>query len=362
MVAVITNLRKHGRVNKGANVANPVTRLVDRTRRCLRSLEEHGRGVVAAVSGGADSVALLHALLAARDPRTPFPVTIAHLNHQLRGAESDADEAFTADLHARLLAAGAPMLALRWERIDVATAGGNLEATARRVRYQWLAGVARDAGARWIATGHTADDQAETVLHRLLRGTGLQGLRGIAARRELEPGVGVVRPLLQTTRTEIVAYLNSLNQPFRVDSTNSDLSFTRNRIRAELLPLLAAHYNPGIAACLARLAEQAEEVYRDEELDAAHLLRTAELPRAGSLLVFDRKRLADAPRRLTRATLRHVWAREGWPRDPMNYDAWERLADLVHVEDAAVDLPASIRARVRGAVLQLGPTGAYGAV
>ena len=125
------------------------------------------------------------------------------------------------------------------------------------------------------------------MLHRLLRGTGLQGLRGIAAQRELEPGVRLVRPLLQTMRTEIIAYLKNLNQPFREDSTNSDPSFTRNRIRSELLPLLAAHYNPAVSKSLARLAEQAEVLYRDEEAAAVTLLTTAELPRAGALLVFD---------------------------------------------------------------------------
>jgi tRNA(Ile)-lysidine synthase len=347
-------------------VARFATQLVDRVRRCVRSLEEHGRGVVAAVSGGADSVALLHALLAARDPVAAFPITIAHLNHQLRGDESDADEAFTAALHASLTAAGAPALALHLGRIDMAeqarVSGSNLEATARRMRYHWLAEAARAVGARWIAAGHTADDQAETVLHRLLRGTGLQGLRGIAARRELEPGVGLVRPLLQTTRAEIIAYLDSLNQAYRVDSTNSDLSYTRNRIRAELLPLLAARYNPAVSKSLARLAEQAEEIFRDEAAAAAVLLVAAELPRAGALLVFDRAQLATAPRRLTRGALRLAWAREAWPLDAMNYNAWERLAGLVYGEDGAADLPGGVRARTCGKVLQLGPNTASGTV
>ena len=340
-------------------MADGSTRLVDRVRRRVRSLEDHACGVVAAVSGGPDSVALLHALLAARESSAFFPVTIAHLNHQLRGAESDADEVFTADLHARLTAAGVPALGLRLHRIDVArtahAAGANLEATARRVRYEWLTEIAREVGARWVATGHTADDQAETVLHRLLRGTGLQGLRGIAVRRELAPGVGVVRPLLQITRAEIILYLNGLGQSFREDSTNRDPSFTRNRIRAELLPQLAAQYNPAVSLVLARLAEQAEEVYRDEETAAASLLTVAELPRAGAMLVFDRVRLAAAPRRLTRCALRLAWTREGWPLDPMTYDAWERLAGLVYDGGAAVDLPGRIRGRVRGRVLQLDP-------
>jgi tRNA(Ile)-lysidine synthase len=336
-------------------------RLVGRVRRRVHSLDGHARGVVAAVSGGPDSVALLHALVAARSADAPFPIIIAHLNHQLRGAESDGDEDFVADLHARLTAAGTPSLALRRGRLDVAALaraeGANLEATARRARYRWLAEAAREAGACWVATGHTADDQAETVLHRLLRGTGLQGLRGIASRRELEPGVGVVRPLLETTRAEVMAYLTELGQSFRVDSSNSDLHYTRNRIRRELLPHLAERYNPAVVAVLARLAHQADEAYRDEETAAAALLAAAELQRAGPLLVFDRARLAAAPRRLVRAAFRLAWAREGWPVDPMNFDAWERLAAVAFGEAVAVDLPGRIRARLRDRVLQLGPIG-----
>jgi tRNA(Ile)-lysidine synthase len=342
-----------------------VADLVQRVRARVHCLEEYSRGVVAAVSGGADSVALLHALIASRDPAAPFPLILAHLNHQLRGAESDADEAFTADLHHRLVSAGVPAVALRLGRIDVAAQaraeGANLEATARRVRYHWLADAAREAGARWIATGHTADDQAETVLHRLLRGTGLQGLRGIAARRELEAGVGVVRPLLQTTRSEIIAYLCQLNQPFREDSTNRDLAFTRNRIRLELLPYLAERYNPAVATALARLAQQADEIYLDEEAAAVNLLSAAELPRAGTMLVFDRGRLASAPRRLTRAALRFAWARESWPLDAMSYEAWDRLASLVCNDVGGLDLPGRIHARIRGQVLQIGPIESGGA-
>src|SRR5829696_3493611 len=153
---------------------------------------------VVAVSGGADSVALLRAL--ADDPPVPGLV-VAHLNHRLRGAESDADAAFVAGLF--------PHLPHRTEAIDVAAAaeGDNLEDTARRVRYDFLARVAREAraGAGWVATAHTLDDQAETVLHRLIRGTGVRGLRGIAESRELIPGVRLLRPMLTVARVEVIA-------------------------------------------------------------------------------------------------------------------------------------------------------------
>ncbi len=313
---------------------------------------------VVAVSGGPDSVALLRAVLAHRgDP--PAPVVVAHLNHGLRGADSDSDERFVGQLHAGLAAAAGEPLALRCDRIDVRARarqeGANLEATARRLRYDWLGQVAVEAGAGWVATGHTADDQAETVLHRLLRGAGLRGLRGIAVRRPLRHGVELVRPLLGVTRADIVTYLKELGQPYREDHSNADLAFTRNRIRHELLPLLAGRYNPAVSQVLGRLAEQAAELYRQEEEAARALLVAVELPRAGDLLVFDRGRLAAAPRHRAREALRLAWEREGWPAGAMGYLQWDRLAGLAHGEATALDLPGDIRACARGRVVQLGP-------
>ncbi len=337
------------------------TRLVGLARRCLRSLPDASAGVVVAVSGGADSVALLRALDAARDPRDPVPLVLAHLNHQLRGRDSDADEDFVLDLHARLIAAGRPALHLCHHCLDVAALarakGENLEAAARRERYRWLAETARSRGMRWIATGHTANDQAETVLHRLLRGTGLRGLRGIAPRRELKPGLTVVRPLLSATRAEIVAYLHELAQPYREDATNNDVRYTRNRIRHELLPQLTREYNPSLVRVLASLAEQAEETYRIEESAALALLSEAELPRAGTLLVFDRQRLLAAPRPRVREMFHLVWMREAWPLGGMDFAAWERLAALVFEGPAAVDLPGGLHARRRERVVQIGFAG-----
>jgi tRNA(Ile)-lysidine synthase len=339
-------------------------RLVGTVRQFLSSLEGTSAGVVVAVSGGADSVALLRALDAARDPRAPFPLVVAHLNHQLRGGESDADEEFVADLHARLTAAGRPGLSLCRARLDIAgkarSERANLEALARRERYRWLAEVARSHRIPWIATGHTANDQAETVLHRLVRGTGLRGLRGIASRRELEPGLSVVRPLLSATRAQIIAYLQELDQPYRDDSTNSDLGFTRNRIRHRLLPQLARRFNPAIVEVLARLARQAEETYRIEEAAALALLSEAELPRAGALLIFDRQRLLTAPRHQVREMFRLVWTREDWPKGGMDHAAWDRLASVVFDKLSAVDLPGGLRARRLERVVQVGRTSQKG--
>jgi tRNA(Ile)-lysidine synthase len=330
--------------------------LARRVKRWLRRWEIGAGGLVAAVSGGPDSVALLRALIRVRPPAENEPLVIAHLNHRLRGDESDADAAFVTELH-RVLSANYPGLHLRLGSLDVAAVAraehGNLEATARRKRYEWLTRIAQETGARWVATGHTADDQAETVLHRLLRGAGLKGLRGIAARRPLATGVDLVRPVLSVTRAEVLAFLEDEGQAYRVDRSNTDLSFTRNRLRHQLLPHLARDFNPGIASVLCRLARQADEAYRLVEEQAAKLLLAAERPRAGNLLIFERATLAAAPRRLVCEMLRLLWTRELWPTARMSFAAWERLAEVAQGMVTGVDLPGHIRARCLERVVQL---------
>jgi tRNA(Ile)-lysidine synthase len=323
-------------------------------RRTVADLPGLERGLIVAVSGGPDSVGLLRALVAVRG-EAAWRLIVAHANHGLRGADADADEAFVAALAAELGG-----LEWRRTRLDVtgrlAEESGNLEDVARRLRYDWLTEVARTADVDWVATGHTASDQAETVLHRLLRGSGLHGLRGIAARRPLTDGVGLVRPLLGVSRTEVRAYLEQLGQSWRHDESNDDRRRTRNRIRHELLPHLAETFNPGIETVLVRLAEQAEEACRAEDEEVEELRRRAERPRAGAILVFDRKTLAAAPRRLVRALFRSVWEREGWPRGRMGFAAWERLADMVGGMATGLELPDGVRVRCRQGVIQLSRT------
>src|SRR5262249_47560503 len=146
---------------------------------------------------------------------------------------------------------GLPFRSQRTNVTELAQARGeNLESSGRQTRYEWLTEIARREGACWVATGHTTDDQAETVLHRLGRGTGLQGLGGIPPRRELAPGIELIRPLLNTSRAQVRSYLQDSRQSFCTDASNMDLSFTRNRIRQELLPVLAKDFNPEIVSVL----------------------------------------------------------------------------------------------------------------
>ncbi len=300
-----------------------------------------GPGVVA-VSGGADSVALLRALA----NEGLGPLVVAHLHHGLRGAEADADAAFVREL------AGA--LGCRFElgHADVRAAGGNLEAAARRLRYGWLADVAATTGAAWVATGHTADDQAETVLHRLVRGTGLRGLRGIAPSAPLGNAV-LVRPLLAVTRTGVLSFLTELAQSFRTDSSNADPGFTRNRIRAEVMPLLAT-FNPAAAAALNRAAEQAAEAFGLIDSLAAGLLARAELPRAADLVVLDAATILAADPLLAREAYRRVWEREGWPTSQYRAAHWHRLLAVANGDPTAAHFPGGTFARRVGRVVQLG--------
>jgi tRNA(Ile)-lysidine synthase len=308
---------------------------------------------IVAVSGGPDSVALAHLCVGLFRDGTIGRLFFAHVNHQLRSTESDADESFVAGLPTQWQT---PDVACRTTRIDVAAIAraetDNLETIARRERYRWLTDLAREFGAAWVATGHSADDQAETVLFRLLRGSGVLGLGGISPCRPVGDGAQLIRPLLSVRRQTLLDYLHERNIGYRVDSSNRDLRFTRNRLRLELLPRLQADYNPAIVEVLCRLAEQAQELHAEIAAEAGRLLRAAELPRAGAILVFSVERLQNAAPNLVREMFRLVWQREGWPMDAMDFVHWNRLLAILREPDAC-DFPGRIHVRRVGAVLQI---------
>jgi tRNA(Ile)-lysidine synthase len=326
--------------------------LVDAVRRSTANCDPPVDDVVAAVSGGPDSVALLRALLEVAHGR----IVVAHVNHGLRGAASNSDEVFVRDLAERF-AGVTGRVTFKLLRIDLTgqPVRGNLEAVARRRRYDWLTQVAEASGIAWVATGHTADDQAETVLFRLLRGTGLDGMRGIAPQRSLTREIGLVRPLLSVTRRAVLDYLAGLGQDYRTDESNADRRFTRNRIRHELLPLLTRDYNPRVREVLGRLALQAADWHDEIEAKAAELLRRAEQPRAGALVVLDAELLECSTAAQVRGLWRYLWERERWPRREMGYREWERLARLCLGGPRALDLPGGIRVRRHRRVIQAGP-------
>jgi tRNA(Ile)-lysidine synthase len=254
-----------------------VHELVERVLGHIRRQEllRAGDRVGVAVSGGIDSVSLLRLLIELRQ-ELGIVLSVVHFNHKLRGAESDADQEFVAGL------AREYGLEFHVASGDVAQLAADehsgVEAAARELRYEFfrkLLGSGEDADASAaasphtltkIATGHTLDDQAETVLMRLIRGTGLRGLGGIYPRIvvEHEDGDGrgeIVRPLLGVRRSDLEQYLKDLKQSWREDSTNADAKFTRNRVRSLVLPLLEREFNPAIVESLSELAE----IARDEE-------------------------------------------------------------------------------------------------
>lgn len=210
------------------------------------------------VSGGADSVALLRALHE-RGRELGLVLSVAHLHHGLRGAEADGDLEFVRGL------AGELGLAFFEAQVDVAgeaaaragKAAESIEAAARRVRYLWFRQLMKEGPLDAIATAHTLDDQAESVCGKFLRGAWTEGLSGIHPRVSFAEGE-ILRPLLGVRRGEVEAYLRGLGQSWREDSTNSDVAFTRNRIRHELLPLLEG-WNPRLREHLANMADMARE-------------------------------------------------------------------------------------------------------
>jgi tRNA(Ile)-lysidine synthase len=221
-----------------------------------RALLRPGMRLAVAVSGGADSVALLRALLDAA-PEIGVVLSVAHLHHGIRGADADADADFVANL------ATAHGLVLHRRDVDApAAARANretLEEAARNLRYAWFAELLESGEVDAVATAHTLDDQAETVLHKLLRGAWTEGLSGIHPVLAQRRGV-ILRPFLGVQRADIEAWLSRLGQSWREDATNADTAYTRNRLRRELLPALAA-FNPRISTQLANLATLA----RDED-------------------------------------------------------------------------------------------------
>jgi tRNA(Ile)-lysidine synthase len=292
-----------------------------------------GLRLAVGVSGGADSVALLRALHQ-QSRQLGLVLHVAHLHHGLRGAEADADLEFVRALAAEL------NLPFHSHRVDTAAEAaakpgkpaGSIEEAARRLRYRFFAELLPKESLDAIATAHTLDDQAETVLAKFLRGAWTEGLSGIAPKLETSEAV---RPLLAVTRAEIEAYLRALGQPWRTDSTNANTAFTRNRIRHELLPLLES-FNPRLRTHLAQMATLArdEEAFLAAETSriAALLILPGRPVRGGGRansgtegLALDIAALAAQPIALQRRILRHAAAQFGTSPD---FPATESLRTL----------------------------------
>lgn len=299
------------------------------------------KSVLVAVSGGPDSVALLLGLGALCQE---FALTLhaAHVHHGWRGAEADGDAEFVRNL-GRSLHVPTEILQITSDH-QPQMADKSREEGARDVRYQLLLQAATRTHCDVIAVGHTADDQVETVLHHIVRGTGLAGLAGMPSERRLTDAIRLIRPLLGVTRADVLQYLADRQQSYRVDATNADVNLTRNRLRHALLPLLREKFNPRVDAALLRLARQAGEATQLLDELAQHTLDQVLLQATEAECRLDASRLADESDVLIRQMLRRLWIQQRWPRQEMGQREWERLAELVQ-HPGAIDLPGGVTAR-----------------
>ncbi|MCA9239535.1 MAG: tRNA lysidine(34) synthetase TilS [Planctomycetales bacterium] len=306
--------------------------------------------VLVAVSGGADSVALLLGLIELkRQSGGRGRLYVGHFDHRLR-AESGADAQWVMELGKSL---GIEVIAGRHD----SEGAGRLasEQSARQARYEFLLATAQQLGARYVPTGHTADDQTETVLHRALRGASIQGLGGIPFTRALSEAVQVVRPLLKVTRAEVERFLSERGQSFRTDATNHASDFTRNALRNEVLPLLRERFGEHVDQSLRRLAWQAAEAHAVIESLAQEIVNNAvQRDDSADTLLIDPNRFGDSRPIVLREAFKSAWNHAGWPLGAMGAEEWQRLLDFTRdPEAAAFDLPGGVSVGWEHAVVVL---------
>lgn len=300
-------------------------------------------GVVVGCSGGADSVCLLRALASCRDqggpPARGFLVA-AHFNHRLRGDESDADQRFVQQL------AGELGIDFVCQQSQSAMAD---EASMRQQRVEFLTITAHRLGARYVALAHSADDNIETVLHNLLRGTGPSGLAGIRAYRSLDADLVLVRPLLPVRRQRIRQALHSIGQCWREDRSNRDLDYRRNWIRHQVIPTLQQQFPQAGEAILRAIDGQqqwrdliqslAENWIDDHQTDSDPVTL-----RCGP----------ETPEAVVVAACQTIWDRQDWPRQEMSRAHWKRLAEAIQsTQSTRFALPGGIDVSVGASIVEI---------
>ena len=319
----------------------------------FQRLIEPGRGVLLAVSGGRDSMALLYGTNRLRKTLKIPAIVVAHLNHGLRN-EAGRRDAELVNATCRSLNVPAIISECAAGQLE-RDSRGSLEESARIARYEFLRATAEEQKSPLIATAHYAADQAETVLHNILRGTGLRGLRGIPERRRLSESVELIRPMLNIADSVIADYVQDNNIPFATDATNVDTRFTRNRIRHDLLPQLQRDFNTRAADALIGLAAQTEELLQCLDVIAEGLMKEAILEQTPEFCRLNASRLQQQPESIVRHALTVLWQQQDWPRRGMNRDHWNRLTAMVFdpSSPSSIDFPGGLRAELRGRLLAI---------
>ncbi|MBT6644065.1 MAG: tRNA lysidine(34) synthetase TilS [Planctomycetaceae bacterium] len=306
--------------------------------------------VIIGVSGGADSLALLYSLAELSRGENNASVVVAHVEYDLR-AEASCDRECVVQ-HAEQLGFPCYWKKCRVQSAQGAQQGDGTEALARRLRYDFFSELAFEIGARHVAVGHTRDDQAETILHRLLRGTGLGGVAGMPATRELSEGVSLVRPLLHIRRQQPRDFLQAIGQAWRDDESNQQLHFARNFLRHRVLAEVERGPYPAAVEALVRFGEQASAVMasRLQKIDAV-IEKGVEQKNDGKILIHQ-KGIGDDSSIVPEALI-EIWKRKGWPRQELSSKHLNQLTEMIFcgvLKGApvpnAVDLPGGIHARL----------------
>lgn len=301
---------------------NNVTEKIGRTIENHHMLEA-GQTVIVAVSGGADSVTLLHTLSRLSND-LKITIIAAHLNHGIRGEESDQDQEFVEKLCSHL---GIKLIS---KKVDVPSLSAEqhigIEEAARRVRYEFLQTVAEQYCADKIATAHTADDQVETVLINILRGTGLDGLSGMPAVRD-----NIIRPMIDVTRADVESYLKGNGLSWRTDSSNLSAEYTRNRVRLELIPFLQEKFNPKVNEVILTLSRLAKDESEAMRIEAERAFSAAIEEKTPERITFDASVISSLPVAIMRRCLRMAIESVKGDLVDVEYEQVERIKKWVRL-------------------------------
>jgi tRNA(Ile)-lysidine synthase len=278
--------------------------------------------ILLGVSGGADSTALLRAIANLRPFNAAGSVVIAHYNHKMRGQAADDDATFVKDLaeqHGMQCIVG-----------EASPENSHCSEEAfRQARYKFLEQAAAEVGARYIVLAHTADDQAETILHNLLRGSGLRGISGMPKTRKMNNATTLMRPMLGISRQQVRDYLTRIAQTFRHDSSNDQPIFTRNKLRLDLIPQLQREYNPQIITQLLTLGEQADQAIEELQRQALQLLNLASHWSNNNACTLNINCLRETSPTILRELMVLIWRTADWPRREMNFTRWNDLVIIL---------------------------------